>query len=74
MRVYKPNCTTSRAPGKYICPLLGSRYTENGTDVSYKDYIDCFGMADVDGMYVNDHFAVQPHFSVLCNVTKDIAG
>ena len=45
----------------------------NGSVVSYKQYIDCFAKSDTayDSLYVNDHFAIQPHTAVLCNLTHD---
>ncbi len=55
-----------------ICNLNFSQWW-NGSVVSYKQYIDCFAKSDTayDSLYVNDHFAIQPHTALLCNVTHD---
>jgi len=71
---YAFTCTTPPAPlnPQTICNLNFSQWW-NGSVVSYKQYIDCFAKSDTayDSLYVNDHFAIQPHTAVLCNVTHD---
>jgi hypothetical protein len=52
---------------------------ENGSDVSYQDFVDCFGQASLGGVpslgvppiLTNSHYAVAPHYSLLCNMTKN---
>lgn len=78
-RVYKSTCKPSHGPGRYLCPLRGGQYMENGSDVSYQSWVDCFGKAVLDGVptldipviMANSHYAVAPHYSLLCNMTKD---
>ena len=70
---YAFSCRAVPAPlHQPICDLNFSQWW-NGSAVSYKQYIDCFGKADTayDSLYVNDHFVIQPHYAVLCNVTRD---
>ena len=63
------------APAPLLQPICNFNFTQwwNGSDVSYKQWIDCFGKADTayGSLYVNDHFEIQPHYAVLCNVTRD---
>ena len=70
---YAFTCTAPPAPlHQPICNLNFSQFW-NGSTVSYKQYIDCFAKSDTawDSLYVNDHFAIQPHTAVLCNLTHD---
>ena len=77
-RVYKATCTPSHGPGRYICPFKGGQYMENGSDISYQSWVDCFGGAVLDGVptlgvpvvYSNSHYAVAPHYALLCNMTR----
>ena len=39
-RVYKAICTPSHGPGRYICPFKGGQYMENGSDISYRSWVD----------------------------------
>eukprot|EP01051_Picozoa_sp_SAG22_P012253 SAG22_NODE_1256_length_4995_cov_4.293096_3_plen_316_part_00 len=78
-RVYRTACTPAHGPGRYLCPLRGGRYMENGSDVSYQTWVDCFGQAVLEGVPTlgvpvimsNSHYAVAPHYALLCNMTKD---
>ena len=66
-------CTAVPAPLRQpICNLNFSQWW-NGSDVTYKQYIDCFGRGDTSyaSLYINDHFAIQPHYAVLCNITRE---
>lgn len=70
---YSFTCTAPPAPlHQPICNLNFSQWW-NGSVVTYKQYIDCFAKSDTayDWLYVNDHFAIQPHTAVLCNLTHD---
>jgi hypothetical protein len=70
---YAFTCTAAPAPLQQpICNLNFSQWW-NGSVVSYKQYIDCFAKSDTAyaSVYVNDHFAIQPHTAVLCNLTRD---
>ena len=70
---YAFSCSAVPAPLHLpICNLNFSQWW-NGSDVSYKQWIDCFGKGDTayGSLYVNDHFTIQPHHAVLCNITRD---
>ena len=82
-RVFQHSCTPARGPGRYLCPLVGGKYM-NGSDVSYKTYMDCFGQAKWNGVpwlkvapllggsgYPTASFSMRPELALLCNATKN---
>eukprot|EP01046_Picozoa_sp_COSAG06_P060618 COSAG06_NODE_12962_length_1308_cov_1.204301_1_plen_303_part_01 len=78
-RVVQATCTPSHGPGHYLCPLQAGQYMENGSDVSYQRWVDCFGQARLDGVPTLGvppidalgHYEVSPYHSLMCNVTQD---
>eukprot|EP01043_Picozoa_sp_COSAG02_P063714 COSAG02_NODE_9107_length_2327_cov_9.291293_1_plen_509_part_00 len=78
-RVYQSTCTPTHGPGNYLCPLQGGRYMNNLSDIPYATWVKCFAKADLDGVatlevppiMANSHYAISPHYSLLCNHTKD---
>jgi hypothetical protein len=78
-RVYKSACVPATGPGATVCPLRAGKYMENGSDIPYQAWVDCFGQSILEGVpYLdlpvimsNSHYAVSPHYSLLCNMTKD---
>ena len=47
--MFRHSCAPGTGPDRYLCPLIGGRYLENGSTVSYKTYMDCFGQANLQG-------------------------
>lgn len=51
----------------------------NLSDIPYGIWVQCFAQADLDGVatlevppiMANSHYAISPHYSLLCNNTKD---
>jgi hypothetical protein len=78
-RVYAATCTPSHGPGRYLCPLQAGQYMENGSDVSYQSWVDCFGQAMLGGVPTlgvppidaNGHYELSPYHPLMCNVTQD---
>ena len=84
-RVFRHSCRpTGREPGRYLCPLHGGRYIENGSDVSYETFMDCFSAAKLDGVrwfkvpalltnsaYPDSSSSMRPELGLICNMTKD---
>ena len=78
--MFAHSCRPGRGPGQYLCPLLGGRYIENGSDVSYKTFMDCFGKAKLDGVpwlgvspllggsaYPDASVSMRPELGLLCD-------
>eukprot|EP01047_Picozoa_sp_COSAG01_P007423 COSAG01_NODE_282_length_19505_cov_101.588117_5_plen_430_part_00 len=86
-RVFRHSCAPGSGPGRYLCPLIGGRYLENGSTVSYQAYMDCFGQASLEGQpwlgvapllggqaYPDAGVSMRPELGLLCNMTKDLTG
>ena len=82
--MFRHSCAPGTGPGRYLCPLIGGRYLENGSTVSYKTYMDCFGQANLQGQqwlgvpplaggsaYPDAGVSMRPELGLLCNMTKD---
>lgn len=59
----------------YMFPAVSEPWSweTDWPDCACARYIDCFAKSNTayNSLYVNDHFAIQPHTAVLCNVTRD---